>query len=233
MSSRTNSGDFTPEKASSNRNFTIDNNVWTQISLRFNKQNDRINVECIKNNDFSNKIQLGNLTQEELFSGSNYKLFIGRLLDHTSDINIKDFRIYKNINNYQDLITKIHLAHQNQSNRNLDKHRLIVDELINRETELFQIFNTQRQTQTQSPADLQANVNLYMNDMNRLFSFKRKNYVINNNNEENFNRKICIRKKNNAGFIGLNVNNRNISGQEYRYTVQNDRSNDPTSIDNP
>ena len=205
------SSEFNSEKISSN--FSIPIGELTQISLIFNKTDNGINVKCIKNNDHRNEISLEGLTQEELFGNSDYKLFIGRLLDHTSNINIKDFRIYKNIDmdNYNNLIGRI-LTSQG------DKHKLIVEELINRERVLFNRFSQDNDRNT------------YMNDMDRLFSFKIKHYETNNNQSNIFNRKMCIRKKNKTGFTSLNVNNEDITGVEYNYNIQRRSSNDPTFV---
>lgn len=211
------SSEFNSEKISSN--FSMEIEEFTQISIIFNKTDNGINVKCIKNNDFSNEINLEDLTQEELFGESDYKLYIGRLLDHSSNIKIKDFRIYRNIGSDNTLL--YNFLRKITNNNYQDKTYHIVRELINRENILFRNYANN------------LNRNIYMNDIDRLFTFKKKEYEVNNNNDGNsgntnvFNKKICIRKNNKAGYIGLNVNSNTIQGVDYNYEVTPKRSSNP------
>lgn len=211
MTSATNSGDFIPEKISSS-NFVIHNPIhsrrWERISFIFTKEGNNVNIKIKKNNSQEestiNNIPIGDLTNP------TYKLYIGRLLDHSSNISIRDFRIYENLDNsgINNIISKMANSDNEETNNHADNHRKIVNELMRRETELFNEY------ERSTASNKQATVNEHMNDIDKLFTFKRELYLQNNNSDgaTTFNNKMCMKKVNNMGYTSIRREGTGIGG---------------------
>ena len=123
-----NEGDFIREKITTN-NFEIPKNEWTRVSMIFTKSGNNVNIKIKKNNN--NESTLNNVPITELTKDNSNYLYIGRLLDHTSKISLRDFRIYKNTNP-NTLLGKIVHGDTRDDNGNIhqDFDRIIVNELV-------------------------------------------------------------------------------------------------------